>query len=174
MRQADPAALSASRLLLHFLILVNWVYGFAILAGLIASFVAEVPLMTSLGVTPSPQTEPLIRGMRVIALLGLATIPLHYVILRRLLDIVGSVRQRDPFVGQNAHRLRTIAWSLLGLQLFSLVIGVVARTVSTATHPLHLDAGFSTGGWLAVLLLFVLARVFAEGARMREDLEGTI
>jgi hypothetical protein len=29
-------------------------------------------------------------------------------------------------------------------------------------------------GWLAVLLTFLLARVFAEGTRMREDLEGTV
>jgi hypothetical protein len=33
---------------------------------------------------------------------------------------------------------------------------------------------FSINGWLAVLLTFLLARVFAEGALMREDLEGTV
>ena len=169
-----PAALSASRPALRFLIMLNWVYGAAILIGLLASIAAEVPVMTALGITPSAETEPLIRGMRAIALLGLASIPLHYVFLRRLLDIVESVRGHDPFIGQNAYRLRAIAWALLGLQLLSLVIGAIARFVSTATHPLQLDAGFSTGGWLAVLLLFVLARVFAEGARMRDDLDGTV
>jgi hypothetical protein len=46
--------------------------------------------------------------------------------------------------------------------------------VSTRENPLHLDAGFSITGWLAVLLTFVLARVFAEGARMRDELEGTV
>ena len=46
--------------------------------------------------------------------------------------------------------------------------------ISTPAHPLHLDAGFSPGGWLAVILTFVLARVFAEGTLMREDLEGTV
>jgi hypothetical protein len=169
-----PAALSASRLALRLLIILNWVYGAAILAGLIASFIVETPVMTALGVPPSPQTEPLIRGMQAIALLGLASIPLNYVILRRLLDVVGSVRGHDPFVSENANRLRAIAWALLGLQLLSLVIGAIARLVSTPTHPLLLDAGFSTGGWLAVLLLFVLAGVFSEGARMRADLEGTV
>jgi len=34
--------------------------------------------------------------------------------------------------------------------------------------------GFSFTPWLAVLLLFVLAGVFAQGARMRTDLEGTV
>ena len=174
MPQQIPAALSVSRLVLRFLITVNWVYGAAILTGLTASFIAKAPLMTALGVIPSAETEPLIRGMREIAVLGLVSIPLHYFILRRLLDIILSVRERDPFVAQNAYRLRAIAWALLGLQLLSLVIGAIARAVSTPSHPLQLDAGFSTGGWLAVLLLFVLARVFTEGARMRDDLEGTV
>jgi hypothetical protein len=70
--------------------------------------------------------------------------------------------------------LQAIGWSLVALQLLSLVIGAIARTISTPAHPVHLDAGFSINGWLAVLLTFVLARVFAEGARMRDDLEGTV
>jgi len=174
MRRPMPATLSASHLLLRLLIILNWVYGAAIFAGLIASFIAETPVMTALGVPPSPQTATLVRGMEAIALLGLASIPLHYLILRRLLDVVGSVGANDPFVSENANRLRTIAWALFGLQLLSVVIGTIARLVSTPAYALHLDAGFSTGGWLAVLLLFVLARVFAEGARMRDDIEGTV
>ena len=54
------------------------------------------------------------------------------------------------------------------------VIGAIGKAVSTPAHPIHLNAGFSVGGWLAVILTFVLARVFAEGALMREDLEGTV
>jgi hypothetical protein len=54
------------------------------------------------------------------------------------------------------------------------MIGGIARFISTPDHPVHLDAGFSINGWLAVILTFVLARVFAEGALMREDLEGTV
>ena len=72
------------------------------------------------------------------------------------------------------HRLQAIAWALLGLQLLSIVIGAIVKPVSTPEHPVHIDAGFSINGWLAVLLTFLLARVFAEGAYMREDLEGTV
>jgi hypothetical protein len=46
--------------------------------------------------------------------------------------------------------------------------------VSTPAQPLDLDAGFSINGWLAVLLTFLLARVFAVGTRLRDDLEGTV
>ena len=51
---------------------------------------------------------------------------------------------------------------------------LLARAVAIPGRPLDIDAGFSVNGWLAVLLTFVLARVFAEGARMRDDLEGTV
>jgi Protein of unknown function (DUF2975) len=99
---------------------------------------------------------------------------LNYAVLKRLLAIVGTVRAGDPFVATNAHRLRAIAWTLLALQILSLVIGAIGRAISTPAHPVHLDAGFSIHGWLAVLLTFLLARVFAEGTHMREDLEGTV
>jgi hypothetical protein len=113
-------------------------------------------------------------GLRAVAGLGLAVIPLNYVVLKRLLAMVETVRAGAPFVAANASRLRAIAWTLLALQLLSLVIGAIGKTISTPTHPVHLDAGFSINGWLAVLLTFLLARVFAEGTLMREDLEGTV
>ena len=122
----------------------------------------------------SPEAERLIMGLRAVAVLGLAAIPLHYVVLRRLLAIVGTVRGGDPFVAANASRLLAIAWALLALQLLSLVIGAVGTAVSTPAHPVDLDAGFSISGWLAVLLTFLLARVFAQGTHMRDDLEGTV
>ncbi len=164
-----PAALTASRILLRILLVLNWVYGACILILLFASVTNQTQVMTALDAT-----APLFRGMQAVALLGLVGIPLYYVILRRLLGMVESVRAGDPFVRQNASRLQTIAWALLGVQLLAIVIGAIAKVVSTPAHPLHLDAGFSTSGWLAVLLLFVLARVFAEGARMRDELEGTV
>jgi hypothetical protein len=94
--------------------------------------------------------------------------------LTRLLAIVMTVRAGDPFVAANAYRLQAIAWVLLALQVLSMVIGGIGKAISTPDHPFHLDAGFSLNGWLAVVLTFVLARVFAEGTLMREDLEGTV
>ena len=84
------------------------------------------------------------------------------------------MRASDPFVPKNAERLYAIAWALLALQILSMIIGGIGEAISTPEHPVDLDAGFSINGWLAVLLTFVLARVFAEGTLMREDLEGTV
>jgi hypothetical protein len=40
--------------------------------------------------------------------------------------------------------------------------------------PLHMNGNLHVTGWLAILMLFVLAQVFLEGTRMREELEGTV
>ena len=168
-----PAALPIAHVVLRILIVLNWLMGAAILALLVV-MPNEQWIMSAFHLSPSPDASRLVMGLRVIAVLGLATIPLNYVVLKRLLAIVETVRAGDPFVGANAQRLQTIAWTLFTLQLFSLVIGAIAKAVSTPEHPLHLDAGFSINGWLAVLLTFLLARVFAEGTLMREDLEGTV
>jgi hypothetical protein len=113
-------------------------------------------------------------GMRTVAAIGVITIPLNYMILKRLLAMVETVRAGDPFVAANAYRLQAIAWLLLALQLLSIIIAGIGAAISTPKHPVDLDAGFSVSGWLAVLLTFILARVFAEGTQMRGDLEGTV
>ena len=167
------AALPIAQIVLRILIVLNWLGGAAILALLVV-MPNEQWIMAAFKLSPSPDADRLIMGLRTVAALGLATIPLNYVVLKRLLAIVGTVREGDPFVAANASRLQTIAWSLLALQLFSIVIGAIGKAVSTPAHPVHLDAGFSINGWLAVLLTFLLARVFAEGTLMREDFEGTV
>lgn len=168
------SALPIAYVVLRILIVLNWIYGAIVLAILIGMVTAEHWTMTALGVPPSAETRSLIMGMRAIAALGLVAVPLNLAVLKRLVAMVGTVRAGDPFVASNAYRLNAIAWFLLGQQLLSLVIGLIGKAISTPAHPLHLDAGISPGGWLAVILTFILARVFAEGTLMREDLEGTV
>lgn len=173
MPRSYSAALPIAYVVLRVLIVFNWLVGAAILALLLV-MPNEQWIMAAFKLAPSPDTERLIMGLRAVAMLGLVTIPLNHVILRRLLALVETVRAGDPFVAANASRLQAIAWVLLVLQLLSIVIGTIGSAVSTPAHPVHLDAGFSISGWLAVLLTFVLARVFAAGALMRDDLEGTV
>jgi hypothetical protein len=170
---SSSPALPIAYVVLRILIVVNWLMGAAILALLVA-LPNEQWIMAAFKLSPSPDAERLIMGLRAIAVVGLATIPLNYVILKRLLAMVETVRAGDPFVAANAHRLQTIAWALLALQLLSLVVGAIVKAISTPAHPVNVHAGFSISGWLAVLLTFLLARVFAEGTLMREDLEGTV
>jgi len=160
------SALAIASVALRILLVLNWVVGAAIVALLIASIVAPQWVLTALHI---PMT-----GLRAIAVLGLVAIPLNHAVLTRLLAIIDTVREGDPFVATNADRLQAIAWVLLALQVLSMVIGGIGKAISTPAHPLHLDAGFSASGWLAVILTFVLARVFAAGTAMRQDLEGTV
>ena len=166
---APPVAYGALRIL----IVLNWVMGAAILALLVV-MPHKQWIMAAFKLTSSPDADQVIMGLRAVAVLGLVAIPLNYIALKRMLAIVLTVRAGDPFVAANAQRLHDIAWVLLALQLLSLVIGAIGKAVSSPAHPVHLDAGFSISGWLAVILTFVLARVFAEGTHMREDLEGIV
>jgi hypothetical protein len=123
---------------------------------------------------PYPDAFRLVLGLRGIVALGLVATPLHYLILQRLLAMVETVRSGDPFVAANAARLQAIAWALLAIQMLSITIGAIASAISTPVHPVHLSAGFSVTGWLAVLLTFLLARVFAAGTIMRDEIAGTV
>ena len=170
----SSTALPLAWITLRILIVLNWLSGAAILALLTATIVAEEWTFTALGIRPEDPIRPIIMGLRAIAALGLIGIVLSNSVLTRLQKVVETVRKGDPFVAANAYRLNAIAWFLLALQLVSIAVAAVGKAISTPANPIQLDAGFSPLGWLCVLLMFVLARVFAEGTLMREDLEGTI
>jgi len=169
MPHSYPDTLALSRRVLRVLIILNLLMGAFILALLVASLVSEGPVMRALGAGTAPGNSRLFVGMRLIMVIGLCAVPLVHFVLTRLLAIVDTVTVGNPFVVANAERLKRIAWAVLGLEL-----SAVAAGVSTTATPLHISWGFSLTRWLAVLMLFVLARVFEQGARMREDLEGTV
>lgn len=112
-------------------------------------------------------------------LAGLVASGVYFLIL--LMRIVASVGEGDPFAPINAERLSRMGWTLFAAQFAAIPIGVgvvyVAKLVEDSDHMMvragH-DFGFSGGGILLTLVLFILARVFRQGALMREELEGTV
>ena len=153
---------------------LNVLGGVFILALLIATLIAEGPVTRALGVRSVHATSRLFLGMRLIMLIGIGCVPVVHFILTRLRMIVASVSTGNPFVFANAARLKAIAWALLALELTHYALRAIAVSISSADVPIHITGSFSLTRWLAVLLLFVLARVFEQGACMREDLEGTV
>ena len=151
----------AVHVLLRVLIVLNWLSGAAI-ATLLLVMPHEQWILRSLDLIPSPEADRVILGLRAIAVLGLCAIPLNHIVLKRLQAIVGTVRAGNPLAAANVSRAQTIAWTLVALQLLSIVIGAIGERVSSPAHPIDIDAGFSKGGWLAVLLTFVMARIFAD------------
>lgn len=174
MTRSSPDTLVLSRRVLRALTKLNLLMGAFILALLIASLIAEAPVMQALGVRSLQGNSMLVVGMRLIMAIGVCGVLVVHFVLTRLLTIVETVSVGNPFVVANAVRLQGIAWAVLGLELMHFAVGMVAASVSTATAPLNLSWGFSLTRWLVVLMLFVLARVFEQGARMREELEGTV
>ena len=164
-------ALTLARPAILLAIVANLIYGGMILAFFTGSFFIAGWPAKPLGYDPATMHAYLPLGLRAVELLGLVLVGLVYVILRRLLAIVDSVRGGDPFVQDNANRLQTIAWCLLGIELLRVAVAAIGTAVA-----IHKDggSGFSVVPWLAILLLFVLAGVFMRGARMRADLEGTV
>jgi hypothetical protein len=174
MTKSYPDTLMLSRRVLRVLIKLNLLMGALILALLIASLVAESWVMKALGAPPAPGNSMLFLGMRLIMVIGICSVPIVHLILARLLTIVETVSVGNAFVMANAVRLKTIAWAILGLEILHFTVGAIVEGISTAAAPLNISSGLSLTRWLTVLLLFVLARVFEQGARMREDLEGPV
>jgi len=168
-----PAALGMSRQVLGWLRILNVLAAIAIGVMLVTSILAPEFLFRALGVRATPWAPETLamRGMMVAGIVGAVVV---HRVLTLLLRIVESVQAGDPFVIENAERLQAIAWWMLGGQLLHLLVGALARLASTPAQELDIDWSFSFTPWVAVLLLFVLARVFEHGARMREELEGTV
>jgi len=116
-KSSSSTALPIAYVTLQILIVVNWLMAAGILALLIVSIANEPWFMSAFKLSASPEAERVLMGLRAIAALGFAAIPLHYAVLKRLLAIVETVRAGDPFVAANAHRLQAIAWVLLALNL---------------------------------------------------------
>lgn len=172
MKHSSP--LPVARVTLRGLIVANWVYGALIVSLLLVSFQAEDWTWRALGVGSVAGHEGIVAGMRSIMVIGIVSVPIAFVVFMDLLRIVKSVRAGEAFTVENAGRLKAIAWALLALELLHVCALAVASAVSTKEVPLRIGGTFDLTGWLAILLLLVLAQVFIEGARMHDDLEGTV
>jgi hypothetical protein len=166
--------MTLSRTVLRTLIKLNLMLGFLILALLISTLIAGGPVMRALGVIPTRDSAGLIFAMRGIMVIGILATPVVHLVFKRLLAIVETVNAGDPFVSENAARLQTIAWAIVGLELMHVGVVILANGVWVGTQKVDIGGKFSVTPWLTILLLFVLARVFDQGARMRDELAATV
>lgn len=170
MTRTSAQALAIAQPVVRILIVVNIVYGAVLVGLLVLSFLIPDWPWKPMGFD-LVNAHPLIgQGLRAIVLIGIVGALVVHTILERLLAIIETVRLGDPFLRENAERLDAIAWRVAGLEVLRVGVAVIAAFVWKAGQI----SAFSFAPWLAVLLLFVLAGVFAQGERMRADLEGTI
>ena len=94
------------------------------------------------------------------------------IIVERLRRIFSTLTAGDPFHPENVRRLRVIGLMLILLEVGRYPLGVAKAVLAPGAD----GASFSPNptAWFAVLVVFVLAEVFREGARLRREAELTI
>lgn len=99
---------------------------------------------------------------------------LGFYFMRHLYRIIGTVGDGDPFVAENAVRLRSMAWISVAVHVVAIPTAALAKWTQAVTRDMSFQLDLPLSGLFLALVLFILARVFREGTRMREDLEGTV
>jgi hypothetical protein len=123
-----------------------------------------------------PKLDPdgLLPLLYVVFAFAIALLGVLWTIMRKLLAIVGTVADGDPFIRANAVRLKAIGWMMTAVYILGFPLGLVAKRVADKIGDNHVSVDVSLTGLLAILLVFVLAGVFEQGAAMREEMEGTV
>ncbi len=154
-------------------VLLRWGFfidiGFVLLMALllVAVFVGD-PLRMNFGGAPTLTPEQKLFAARVgiagALVCGLLALP----VLRWLLAIVDSARSGHPFVPENGARRRRIGWLMLAINIAMTTAISLALKGRMAFPPISFTA------LLTVLMIFVVARIFETGSRMRTELQETI
>ena len=173
MRQQDQL-ISGAAAILRIGRVVNALLFAAIVAGLASSWAfAGFYRAMLVKADPTVDVAAALLGVRLLMLIGVAMTMAIDRLLLPLASIVASAGQGDPFVPANAVRLQQIGWALLALQMLDVPCALLSRFWPSLGSAAP-SGDISVGGWLATLMVFVLARVFATGSAMRDDLTGTV
>jgi hypothetical protein len=90
-------------------------------------------------------------------------------IVNRLLEILRTLRLGSPFAKENARRFRQVGFALLlgeGAKIAFLILSELFDA------DVDLDFEFMT--WIAMMAVFVLAEVFRQGSKMKEEQDLTV
>lgn len=108
-------------------------------------------------------------GTFVEVLFHFVTFAVTLYVIERLLELLKTLRLGSPFVKDNADRFKRVGFALLFGEGAKIVLAI-AGAASDADIELDLDLVT----FLAIAAVFVLAEVFSEGARMKEEQDLTV
>lgn len=97
------------------------------------------------------------------------TVGVMLYIVNRLLEILRTLRFGTPFVKENAVRFRRVGYALLLGEAAKFAFGFVALVADA-----EIDIKIELIAWIGIAAVFVLAEVFHEGARMKEEQDLTV
>jgi hypothetical protein len=143
--------------------------------GIVNIDVASANTVDIEGVRPATVSDLINKPQALAGLIFIvsAYIGVLIVVLNRLRRVFETLIVGDPFRPQNVARLRVVGFALIALE----VLGYVVHRVTDMFFPGR-NSGFSLSvnltGWFAILVVFVLAEVFREGARLRQEADLTI
>ena len=171
MRALGPGSVSSFlKIILDVVYVVLWIALAAIalvwLAALLFSFNPDILPAVTRGM--SSVRGPLVVGSLAVAGLSVAGVQVIVDAHRR---IFMTLTAGDPIHPQNVRRLRLIGLMLGALEFGRYAIWAVAPMVRGVRD---VRPNFNLTAWFSVLVVFVLAEVFREGARLRREAELTI
>ncbi len=162
--------LGTTRWILRGLNWANWIIGLlAVTAGIAVGYVLPDQFLATAMQAGMRAPDALLGWIRVVFPLTAPVILLAHIMFTRLISVIDDARAGAAFSTINAARLRLVAWALLGTQIIDLAFGLYSQAVSEASGE-YLGWSFGITGWLAVLLLFVLSRIFQQGAAIEAEL----
>jgi len=161
-------------LALRALEILLWILAFlALIASLLliaASFGVSVPQVNA-----EALSTPL---AFMAAAIMIITIAAALIVVGRLRRIFKTVAEGDPFIEDNAQRLRVIWITLAAWELTRYALGGLAAVLAYVSDAPRWENAFRLDSalilWFAVLVIMVLAEVFREGARLRAEQKLTI
>ena len=170
---------SMAALMSGIMLVVIWA---AIILGAVALLGLTIGLMASLkgGAVDLPVGTAVADGIHasvfVAALASLSVfLPGIIFICIQLRRVLGTLASGDPFVPENAPRLTriAIALGLMELGRYS-VIGLLTMFINFSEVSASPSLSINLAAWVSVAALLVLAQVFREGTRLREEEKMTI
>lgn len=170
----DPLLAAARVIIIVLMVVMSFVAAALIVA---AGYIALDPSGLTIEFAKeglAPPDASMLTAIIAVILLALIPIALIGLFLLNLLRLVDSVGAGDPFVPVNAERLARMGWLMLGVQVAAMAIGAVTLWIGQRIDLGDVDVGISGSGIALALVLFILSRVFRQGAAMREELEGTV
>jgi hypothetical protein len=166
--------IKTSRLVVRTAWVANRILLVALAVGLVLSWAFSKQFAEwILAGNPGTNLQSAMTGIRWLIVIGIAGSAATDRILVALVQVIATVGAGDPFVRANAQRLQTIAWALFVLQLLDIPGGLIGKFYPGMGSFAPSDT-ISIVGWISVLMVFVLSRVFAAGSAMRDELEGTV
>ncbi len=152
-------------------------YGLYVLIALVAVVIVMLLSVPNLAVEVAHRlsiTQDLSAGSQAAMFIGFEVSVGGYLLVTHWMRaIFRTLAEGDVFHPDNTLRLRFIGFGLAALEVY----GYLWRALAEGVLHLHFEPAYGVRAvttWFSVLVVFVLAEVFKEGARLRQEVDFTI